>query len=480
MAFELHFSNSGNATPSRSRVAIAVGAATGLHGAPRPFPESEGCHVQEEAPGTWFRSRVGAERVLRRLPRLPKRHPARTRCLQGAQLGNEALPELLAARREEQTPGRLTSRSETFRSLRRPSEPGGSMTRPSVRLRLGLSIAVLILWALAPRVARAEPKGSEPVHGRWLVDFRPDGSVELTMKRRSSSGSDNWTSSDDFTATDFDGLHRPTSSADVAASFRMVRDAGTITFEGQLNDSGGSGRFAFQSNPDYLAALAKMGYATPMADEAFALAVHDVSRKFMGELASLGYTKLPLDDLISMKIHGATPQFIRALEALGYDHLAADDLVSMRIHGATPEFIQEIKAAGYDHLSADDLVSMRIHGVTPDFIKEMKGLAGGERLEADDLVSLRIHGATPEFVHEMEGLGYHGLSADDVVSMRIHGVTPDFVRDLQALGYKDVSADDLVSMRIHGVSVDYVKRMKARYKNVSIDELVDMKIHGKG
>ena len=73
----------------------------------------------------------------------------------------------------------------------------------------------------------------------------------------------------------------------------MVRDAGTVTFEGQLNDSGGSGRFTFESNPDYLAALAKMGYATPMADEAFALAVHDVSRKFMGELASLGYYEAP-------------------------------------------------------------------------------------------------------------------------------------------------------------------------------------------
>src|SRR5262245_43489358 len=113
------------------------------------------------------------------------------------------------------------------------------MTRPSAAVRLGLSLALLAL-SLSPRIARAEPTSTESIHGRWLVDFRPDGSVELTLKRRSTSGSDNWTSSDDYTVGDFEGLRRPTGSSDAPASFRMVRDAGTISFEGQLNDGGGS------------------------------------------------------------------------------------------------------------------------------------------------------------------------------------------------------------------------------------------------
>ena len=44
---------------------------------------------------------------------------------------------------------------------------------------------------------------------------------------------------------------------------------------GQLDQAGGSGRFTFTSNPEYLAALKSMGYGTPDADEVFSLAVQD-------------------------------------------------------------------------------------------------------------------------------------------------------------------------------------------------------------
>ena len=50
-------------------------------------------------------------------------------------------------------------------------------------------------------------------------------------------------------------------------SFRMVRDAGTVAFEGELDQVGGSGRFSFSANPEYLAALKSMGYAAPNADK---------------------------------------------------------------------------------------------------------------------------------------------------------------------------------------------------------------------
>ena len=152
----------------------------------------------------------------------------------------------------------------------------------------------------------------------------------------------------------------------------MVRDAGTIAFEGQLDQAGGSGRFTFTPNPEYLAALKSMGYGTPDADEVFSLAVQDVSRKFIRELEELGYKRVPLDDMISMRIHDAGPEFIRELKALGYTGLSPDDLVSMSIHDATPAFIRELKALGYDRLPADELVSMRIHDVTPAVIRELK------------------------------------------------------------------------------------------------------------
>ena len=255
-------------------------------------------------------------------------------------------------------------------------------------------VAVLLLLGPPPtRPLRAQERSTAaPTSGRWILDFERDGSIQLTLKRRADAGGHgNWSSSSDYETRDFRGLQRPSGSSEAPARFQMVRDAGTISFEGQLSESGGAGRFSFTASPEYVAALSQMGYRAPDADDLFSLAVHDVSRAFLQELEKLGYKRVPLDDLVSMRIHGATPEFIRELKALGYDRLSVDDLVSMRIHGATPEFIRELKALGYDRLPADDLVSMRIHEVTPEFIRAMRSV-GYERLSADDLVSMRIHG----------------------------------------------------------------------------------------
>ena len=199
----------------------------------------------------------------------------------------------------------------------------------SIHFRFRAIRRALALCLLSPALLFAGTATS----GRWLVDFNPDGTLELTLKRRSEgSGHWNWSSSSNYQLRDFQGLARPSGAGDVAVTFQMVRDAGTVAFEGQLDPAGGSGRFTFTANPEYLAALKSMGYATPDADETFSLTVHDVSRTFIRELDALGYRKVPLDDLLSLRIHDAGPEFIRELKALGYTGLSTDDLVSMSIH----------------------------------------------------------------------------------------------------------------------------------------------------
>ena len=323
---------------------------------------------------------------------------------------------------------------------------------PKARPRAIFWTIVLALLLLTPSLwLFGEERGA--VSGRWLLDFEQDGSIHLTLKRRSDGRGhwNSWNNSSDYELSDFRGLQRPSGTSDAPSRFEMVRDAGTIAFEGRLDEAGGGGKFTHTPSPEYVAALRKMGYEPPSdSEDLFSLTVHDVSRAFIADLQVLGYKRVPLDDLVGMRIHGASSEFIRELKSLGYSGLSTDELVSMRIHGTTPAYIRQMKSLGYDALSADDLVSMRIHG------------------------------ATPEFVEDLRKLGYRDLSADDLVSMRIHGVTPEYIQDLQELGYRDVSADDLVSMRIHGVTIDYVRKMKARLKTVSVDELVSMRIHGRG
>lgn len=307
----------------------------------------------------------------------------------------------------------------------------------------------LLFWALVGLLLLLAPSfwllaAAQPIEGRWLLDFDRGGRVELTLERR--GGHRSWNHSSDYRLEDFRGLARPEGTAETPVSFELVRDAGTFVFEGRLDQSGGSGRFSFAANPDFVDSMARMGYSALTPDQISSLALHDIGRKFVTELKALGYSTVPVDDLISMGIHGATPEFIRELKALGYERLAVDDLVSMCIHEATPAFIREMKGLGYDRLAADELVSMRIHEVTP------------------------------EFVREMTSLGYPLVPGDDLVSMRIHDVTPEFVRQLQALGYRDIPVDELVSMKIHGVTIEFVRQMKAALPNASADDLVGLRV----
>jgi hypothetical protein len=346
--------------------------------------------------------------------------------------------------------------------------------RTDDRSRRGLGIAVAIL-AAASTLALSRP-AQAAIEGRWIAEFDEDRDrVQLTTKRGSARHRS--TNSSSYPVSAFRGLARPASATPAPARFELARDAGSVVFEGQLDSSGGSGRFSFVPNPEFLREMGRMGYSLS-EEEQFTSAMHDIGRGFIRGLEEAGYTRVPFDDLVSMRIHGATPEFIRELKALGYERLSTDDLVSMRIHGATPQFIREMRELGYERLSSDDLVSMRIHGATPEFVREMRA-AGYDRLSADDLVSMRIHGVTPGFVRELKDLGYTDVSGDDLVSMRIHGVTTAFVRQIRELGFPDASVDDLVSMRIHGVSADFARRAKSKDPAVTIDELVSMRIHGR-
>src|SRR5262245_14058784 len=90
--------------------------------------------------------------------------------------------------------------------------------------RLGRLLLALLLLPAAAAAAQT-------ISGRWLLDFEADGTIQLTFKR-SDQGHGNWTSSDDYRLEDFRGLQPPKGSAHVPAAFEMVRDAGTVKFEG--------------------------------------------------------------------------------------------------------------------------------------------------------------------------------------------------------------------------------------------------------
>jgi hypothetical protein len=284
---------------------------------------------------------------------------------------------------------------------------------PAVLLACGIGASLAALT----EPAEEEVKGawtSEPSH--WKARAGTVTLVQLSLRR----ATDGRRSHQSFPVPleELKGLTAAQMDGSGPARFELVRDAGTIAFEGSFRDGVGAGHFRFTPSPEYLADIRRRGHDDLDAEGVFSLAVHDVSRRFIEELAALGYERLPLKTLRSFRVHGVTPEFARELQGLGYRGAPAEKLVKLRIHGATPEFVRELKSLGYDGLTLDELVKFRIHGVSPEFVRELKEL-GYSNVRPEDLVRMRIHGVSPEFIRRVRGEGR--VSVDRLVQMRIHG-----------------------------------------------------------
>ena len=209
------------------------------------------------------------------------------------------------------------------------------MTTNRFRFRLRLLRSRLLPLLVVGALAAARPGRALPqeLQGRWLLDFEREDRVQLTMKRESPRHHSE--SSWGLRPGDLRGLVRPSGSAEAPARFELVRDAGTVFFEGRLDAKGGSGRFRFVPSPGFESAWESSGRPPLTSEEVYGMAIHDVSRRFIADLAALGYRDAPVADLLALRIHGATAEWIRELHALGYAKVSLDDLVAFRIHGVS-------------------------------------------------------------------------------------------------------------------------------------------------
>jgi hypothetical protein len=177
--------------------------------------------------------------------------------------------------------------------------------------------------------------------------------------------------------------------------FRLVRDAGTFTFEGGLTQDGsglgGSGPCHYRIDPAYVDELDRLGLGalSPMAT--FRLAIHDVTLDFAMGLAREGYRSLTPRRLLELHVHDVSPEFIGEVAALGYKKVAPSRLVEMRVHQVTPDFIRELEDLGYPDLSTSRLVEMRVHGVTPEFIRDLAESGYGHPTP-ERLIEIKISG----------------------------------------------------------------------------------------
>src|SRR5712691_11173536 len=278
-------------------------------------------------------------------------------------------------------------------------------------------IAVFVSLALVPGcLAAGAVPAPAPVTGTWMGEFKGESKVQLQLRVGSTSDQ----LGQRFPLVSLRGLTHPQVVSSTPVQFELVRDAGTVAFEGTFREGRGSGLFTF----------------TPSA-------------VFVEDMAALGFRDLSSRQLLTMAVIDVTREYVRELKALGYDRLSTDQLISLRIFQVTREFVNAMRSRGYDRLQPDQLVQLRIFHVTPEFIEALRSL-GYSRLPTDQLVQMRIFNVTPDFIREMRTLGYEQLSVDQLVQMRTFKIDPDLIRGLQKQGYRHPSVGDLVHLRIFG------------------------------
>src|SRR5712692_4716939 len=154
-------------------------------------------------------------------------------------------------------------------------------------------------------------QSSSPITGQWTLGGpMVQDKVQLTIQR--STGKSNMSSSSMATLSQLRGLTRAQlDSSGSVARFEVVRDAGTLRFEGYLQGGGGGGAFTFSPNPNFAGEMRSLGYPGLSDEKVFAMAVHDVRAAYVRDINAVGIRPESADQLITMRIHNVTVEYVR-------------------------------------------------------------------------------------------------------------------------------------------------------------------------
>ncbi len=266
------------------------------------------------------------------------------------------------------------------------------------------------------------------VTGTWTADatsekMQNSGKIHISFERRTDRGHDQNGSS--YNYDELQGLTRE-QARNGKASFRLVREAGTIDCEGSFTDGKGSGTFTFTPNRAFIDSMRSRGFDFEKQE-----GKHDSSIE---------------DRLLFAALLNVTTALADDLNSANFGKLDVSDLFKAAIFHIDGKFMAEIKATGFPELSMEDLVKARIFKIDADYVRQ---------------------------VHEM---GFTDKSFEGLVKFRIFKVTPEYLSELKAAGLTDLNEEEVVKCRIFKIEPEFIRKAKAENPNITVEELIRMKI----
>lgn len=267
-----------------------------------------------------------------------------------------------------------------------------------------------------------------PITGTWTANTRDekDGKINLSLERRSTNGTGRNQMGKSYDYSELQGLTRE-QAQNGKVSFSLVREAGTIQFDGEFVNGRGSGTFTFAPNAGFFDAMRSRGFdfSTPankrgddnVADRMFAAATLGVTTALADDLLASNFGKLDVDDLFKAAIFKIDGKFMAEMKATGFPNLGMEDLVKARIFKIDADYVRQVHEMGFDKEDFEGLVKFRIFKVTPEFLTAIKN-EGLDNLSAEEIVKFRIFNIDPEFVRKAKAENPN-VSVEDLVQMKI-------------------------------------------------------------
>jgi hypothetical protein len=263
-------------------------------------------------------------------------------------------------------------------------------------------------------------------------------------------------------------------------TFKLTRDAGTMTFTGQFDGQQGFGHFHFQADDAYFKAMTQLGVEELDGRRQIAFFLSNVKKDYASMVVHNGYPHVKARELVSLSAMHIDQEFIQYWRGAG---LAETDeprtLITLKAQNIDKSYVEELKAAGYDHLTARELVTLKSQQINGAYVRSMGRRRDNEAIPVRELISYKAMKIDSDYLASLRRLGYTDLEPREVTSLYSMHVTADFIKGFQDIGYKDIPVHDLRSLKSMGVTPEYVKGFRdIGYEDLSASRLGSLKSMG--
>jgi hypothetical protein len=302
-----------------------------------------------------------------------------------------------------------------------------------------------------------------------------------------NEGSKNHMSNSDFLVSEFTAMPRSANG-----DFKLIREAGTMNFNGKFDGNKGSGRYKFVANAEYTKYLQSQGIRDIEKNDELAFFMINIKKSYVTMMHNQGYKNLSKGDLIATAALGVDEPYIVSLKQNGFPDITEQELITGKAMGINGAYIGEIRKAGYPKVSFEKLVSFKAQGINGQYISKFKNARGTAPVKksarasaskddednADDMIAYKALGVDDAYVNGLKAAGLTNLSSSDLTGMKSLGVTPEYIQSFKNAGYTGLDAEQYVSMKALGITPEYLSGFKNAGFKIDAEKAAGLKALG--